>query len=555
MEETILLMLKDEDPLNVSKQLLIADSATFRYLIEEMHQVELEFDDFLAENVTLFITLLDDRELGNIDNGNFRELNKLAEVFVIDWMKEECKQWLKKKVECARTDEEKRFVFDECIYILGKWDNKDMMNFLLSELTLLDNASFVLEYMTGLDEQDTVQLDNMLVLGRSNTEPFLRTILANLEGKVKLDENLKYLLQQMNLALSFEQNKELYLGICERLRALPDISLDDMKLLFRLSTETTSLLISRSEEIMLRTTEVIDNKTYLNLLNSCNKITDIIDAVLVNKVTSVFLVVELLLRVYYINTPSTEETRVFLTTLETFCKEKKLQKASKTFLGIVMNALNYSPKVQRVELFTILNEITNNDNLSTHHENILIKCDKFINVSPISGQRLVSTVKHVMKGDTSIPVGSVYKILYKFRHPSTVECTKAGKCGFILRDSKQDEDSILTELSTNSKDYEGTSLHLHDVVSASDMKIYNIFSGNTAPQVRHFMSQLTSSLPPGYYPTFRNKNLVISNAAHVDIQVAGQWAWWEHWLPDVPNWVTKQHCVEYDISDYVVTKR
>ena len=523
MEETILLMLKDEDPLNVSKQLLIADSATFRYLIEEMHQVELEFDDFLAENVTLFITLLDDRELENIDNGNFRELNKLAEVFVIDWMKEGCKQWLKKKVECATTDEEKRFVFDECIYILGKWDNKDMMNVLLSELTLLDNASFVLEYMTSLDEQDTVQIDNMIVLGRSSTEPFLRTILMNLEGKVKLDENLKYLLQQMNLALSFEQNKELYLGICERLQALPDISLDDMKLMFRLSTETTSLLSSRSEERRLRTTEVWDMKKYVDLANSCNKITDITDAVLVNKVTSVFVVVDLLLSVYYYNPPSTEETRVFLTTLEKCCKEKKLQKVSKTFLGIVMNALNYSPKVQKVELITILNEITNNDTLSTHHENILIKSDKVINVSPISGQRLVSTVKHAMKGDKNVPVGSVYKHLFTFRHPSTVECTEAGKCGFILRGSKQDEDSYILELSTNSKDYDGTELHLHDVVSASDMYWYAIYSGNTAPD-----------------------NIV---------QVAGRWTWWELWLPDVTNWVGQQNCVAYDISDYVVTKR
>lgn len=267
---------------------------------------------------------------------------------------------------------------------------------------------------------------------------------------------------------------------------------------------------------------MIDNKTYFNLLKSCYKITDITDAVLGNKVTSVFVVVELLLCVY-INTPSTEETRVFMTTLETCCKEKKMQKVSQIFLGMVINALNYSPKVQKVELITILNEITNNDNLSTHHENILIKSDKVINVSPISGQRLVSTVKHAMKGDTSMPVGTVYKHLFTFRHPSTVECTEAGKCGFILRGSKQDEESYIVELSTNSIDYKGTSLHLHDVVSGSDMYRYLIYSGNTAPD-----------------------NIV---------QVTGQCRWWKKWFPDVTNWVGKQECVAYDISDYVVTKR
>ena len=51
--ETIILKLQDGDAINVSKQRLTEDSRMFRYLIEELHQRELEFDDFTPEAVTL----------------------------------------------------------------------------------------------------------------------------------------------------------------------------------------------------------------------------------------------------------------------------------------------------------------------------------------------------------------------------------------------------------------------------------------------------------------------------------------------------------------------
>ena len=125
----------------------------------------------------------------------------------------------------------------------------------------------------------------------------------------------------------------------------------------------------------------------------------------------------------------------------------------------------------------------------------------------------------------SCPAGTEFNFLYNFKHPSIPECTQPGRCGFIVRASKREDINTIFELSTNNKDYTDTELHLHDIVSASGMFLYNIYSGNTGPD---------------------NK-----------IQVGGGWGWqwWKDWLPDVTDWKWEQDCVVYNISDYLVAKR
>ena len=62
-DNTIAIMLNDGTALQVCRLRLTADSRKFRYLIEDLKQNELQFDDFSSDIVTLFVTLLDDKEL------------------------------------------------------------------------------------------------------------------------------------------------------------------------------------------------------------------------------------------------------------------------------------------------------------------------------------------------------------------------------------------------------------------------------------------------------------------------------------------------------------
>ena len=188
-----------------------------------------------------------------------------------------------------------------------------------------------------------------------------------------------------------------------------------------------------------------------------------------------------------------------------------------------ISALNYSPLPKKLQLIELLQKIMDNDELSTCHDNVIITSDKFIHVSQITGQIILSKVEDIITRDSGHPVGTVYNELYTFKHPTILECTQPGRCGFIVRRSKLDDKSWISELSTNTEDYTGTGLHLHDIISASDMFPYVINSGNTAPD---------------------NK-----------VKVGGRLRWWDDWLPDVTDWKWEQICGPYNISDYLVTKQ
>jgi hypothetical protein len=162
--------------------------------------------------------------------------------------------------------------------------------------------------------------------------------------------------------------------------------------------------------------------------------------------------------------------------------------------------LNYSNLEQSDQIIALLKEIRNNDALSTYHENIIVKCDESIFVT----------------------IGTECKRMYTFEHPGTGTCTESdSRCGFITRLSEHNSYWRET-LCTNSEDYTGTGLHYHDTISADDMHLYNVCSGNT---------------PAG-----------------IKITVVGRWNWWKSWLPDITDWELEQVCIAYNVTDYLVTK-
>ena len=66
-EDTIVIKIRDRDPLLVDKQRLIESSSVFSYIIQECGQSEHEIEDFRPEIAEMFLTLLDDKNLKKIE--------------------------------------------------------------------------------------------------------------------------------------------------------------------------------------------------------------------------------------------------------------------------------------------------------------------------------------------------------------------------------------------------------------------------------------------------------------------------------------------------------
>ena len=500
-KQTVIIKIKDGDPLLVSKQRLTQDSRMFKYLIDELNYKEIDMDDFSTDTIILFLAVLDDKKLEKIKKPMFREIHKVGVVFEVNWLKKDCRKWLRRKIRSAKKDRDKVFVFEESWFIIKKWGDKEMVDKLVSTLAHKDNSTFISDYMSDIDKLEFGQIDIMLDLGGCDTKTFLMMILNNVSGHTKLSKNVKYVLENMNLVLCYELNKELYLQVVETISDMSEITNSDLRFVNKLMSNTARLADSRKEEKKERTTELYDKRKYVELYKSCKTVADITKAVSEDRVTSTF-VVDLLLHLFYGNTSTTtnEELQVFTDTLTEACVNKKIQKAYRQYLNIVISGLKYSNKEQSKQLITLLTEIKKSDKMCANNENVIIKLHEEITVTK----------------------DKEFKQLFMFRHPLSVACTKSdSKCGFILRYSRQDDNRTL-QLCTDEDEYKDTGIHLHDVISAQDMYKYSTLTG-----------------------TCEGKQ----------ITVAGRWRWWKCWLPHITDWKLTGRYIAYNISDYLVAKR
>ena len=194
MEEGVIILMKNEDPLCVEKERLTKNSVFIGDLIDDENQ--LEMNDFEPDMVALFLTLLEDENLTELQSSQFRELHKMATVFRVTWLKQECRNWLftwlegkddidedkqglkkdkakgdvNKDMKGLKTENGNRsydgseninegndvtenedliFVFDECLFVLRKWEGAemDMMETFIAKRAGKDNSSFVAKYL------------------------------------------------------------------------------------------------------------------------------------------------------------------------------------------------------------------------------------------------------------------------------------------------------------------------------------------------------------------------------------------------------------------------
>ena len=498
-EQTVLIKLNTEEQLTVPKELLISNSPVFKNLFVDLKFDEHVIDDFSPDSVKHFLTVLENKSLGDIEDKTFRELHKLGTAFEVDWLKKSCRDWLKKKMESASSKEDKIYLFKECWFIADKLKDEDVMNDLVSVMAHKNNSLLLSHYLSDMSNVKEAQIDVVMKLGGGEVEIFLNNILHNLRGQKTLDSKLRYILDNMNLAACSEINEELYLEVMDTVSELPEISANDLKWAYKLITNTARAVRSRKKDKIERTTELYETRKYLGLFKNCRTVTDITKAVSEDRVTSMFVVIDLLLELLFSHTSTKEELQFFIKTLTEACVDKQIQKVSRQYLHTIISGLRYSNPEQSKPLITLLTEIDKSEEMCTYNENVTIKRHKMITITKYKE----------------------YKHLYIFKHPLSVACTKSdSKCGFILKGSIQ-EDNTTYKLCTDEDEYKDTGIHLHDAISARDMYRYTTFTGTCGGK---------------------------------QITVAGR-RWWEDWLPHITDWKFTEDPVAYNLSDYLVAKR
>ena len=291
MEERVVILVKNEDPLCVQRERLTKNSEFIGYLIDDENQ--LEMNDFEPDMVALFLTLLEDGKLTQLQTSQFRELHKMATVFKVTWLKQECRNWLFTWLE-RKDDSEKEeaggeenvktvekpgknksgkernkdtyedlfFVFEECLFVLRKWEGAemDMMETFMAKRAGKDNSSFVAKYLENFAKLDTIQLGWMLKMEVTNMTIFLEPLLIYIANKESLDHRIRFILKNIDLVNCCLHNRQTFDDLFRGLRSMKELTRVDTGFILELYMETMESILAKTmkskKSVVLTTTSL-----------------------------------------------------------------------------------------------------------------------------------------------------------------------------------------------------------------------------------------------------------------------------------------------------------
>ena len=517
-----ILVADKDDPILAIKEKLASESCVFRRLLYDLCLNQIELKDFDPSTVAQFLDALQlgenkSKESIRICCEVFREFHKLAAVFGVQWLVDTCLVWLKeeiKKVEIQTDYDEKCFLFEECRFILNRWKESEMMDLITWKMVRLNDHFFLSRYMTDVESKSIFQLDCLLMISVSNTQVVMEIIIREIRNKTTIGENVKYLLQNLNLALCCEQNNELYHKMFELLSNLPDLTLADQTFLFKIFRETTRQITRRapSNNPQLHVFKLTEWRDWLN---SCQTAGQIVELVKCGRVDSMFIVTILIVHVSRFNALSIVEAGFFMQALvDTAATKTRFKRVSHEFIDQVVTALNKAVRSSALQLIAVISLIKEKKELSSEIENV------HIYGSAAKGSRFMA------------PDFSSKCILFHFRHPGLPngrDCSRHGKCGFILDRMNGVGDSRGKKLCKDREDYAETGVHYHKIVAAEDMFFYKIWSCK------------------------------LSNGSEVKVPLRWEWVskrsgemFWSWMLPNVIEMKSDGYCVAYNVRDYLV---
>ena len=271
-------------------------------------------------------------------------------------------------------DDGKCFLFEECLFIVQKWDDWDLMNSLFLKIASIDNSSFITRYFQDFDKLEAVQIQLMLKLGGSNCQLFLRILLQHLKGKAELGNNAKVLLEKMNLALCSELQNELYKDVTDKISGLAQISTSDLKFVLELTSET-SKRVSIRNSIRNSSKASLMQKIHCEIMmtrnkEECKTWKDLVKAVKGYWIKSMYEMIDLIVWMFQEHSPTRKEIGIFVTELADMVGRSglRIQKVSHDYLTLIIVGLEeHSPSANKELLILMLKMILS----GTLNENIV----------------------------------------------------------------------------------------------------------------------------------------------------------------------------------------
>ena len=581
MDDLVIIKVRDQDPLTANRTILTANSPVFNRLINEFLQTEIDMEDFDTEVVVLFLVYLasDNKRIDFVERQHFRELHKMIIVFEVEWMRRECHRYFRRLIRCygtitglnehrpingpnsfefTRKDwkfEDSMVVLEECKFMVSRWGSRfqkfiDLFVYSFKLIKVQEaitdkwsrsynpykgwidptgiritiKTKFLDEFMSEMGNFTPLEVDVLLQIVRYHQIDLLITLLLKLleidSGEELIEGSvLKHLLENLNLSLCRIREPDLYQQIVDILKTRSQ-SLKDMKFVYGIVAESAKLPLFREIKSIydLKNFDWMRETVFVNA-------NDVLFICKNKNVGNVHAIVDFILHII-LKFEDSElppiDPEVVLRKLEDICRERGLFRAHRPYVERSLNFFEFLRQrrykdcdcpCQNLELpcddwtrhndfhpnnmeyVRLLNLIKKSRILSSQHEDEIVYLDK-------------------EKRDAH---------MYYFEHPGVPNCSRKGKCGFIIKTgsfiNSSERKVTVTELHRDdiwsSKEAEDR-VHCHDIISPEYLSLnYIQFSGHGLKtkhaiddryEIRYPM--LTCALP---YPLYKEYESIITN--------------------------------------------
>ena len=209
-------------------------------------QTSVDVDDFSKDAVQCFLESCYSGKLQKITRTNFRDTNKMSNVFEVAWLVKRCFEYFENLVDEMDTDsfEDQHYLFEEAMFMWGTLNKRNFVEVVIKrfsyEIVKCDQF-FVPQYLIDLPSHTTKQLDVIIEMVGKQKHVLMEVLIHDIEeNSDSISANSRYLLQNSNFTTdNMGSYKE---KLFDTLSALKSPSKEDFGLILELFKQTDNSL-------------------------------------------------------------------------------------------------------------------------------------------------------------------------------------------------------------------------------------------------------------------------------------------------------------------------
>ena len=439
-------LFNEGEELLANSAIMSFNSPVIKKMTVEDGRTTVDVHDFSKEAVQCFLKASYSGSLEKLSTSIFRDVNKIAHEYEVDWIANKCFEWFKSVVVQVMTEErdfvDQLFLFDEALFILDKLKKRHFFEAVKKKLRFKAPLTeyFVTNYLSDISFCTEKKLDAVLELVDKREYILVKVLLNNLKiDNSSLHPNSRRILERLDFSNYPSAHDSLYSELLEMLEMVENPSKEDYRLTMKILREQIKTSIGRDKKSgtpnLVAPPNLFLEFKQLKDLNSLDEITT-----------------------FLLESPQVTNSYIFYDALYAWLMDKSRRELDwATFVLITDSFIEIFEEHMRDKQWQPLAKEYCMRRLGNLSEKLL----ESQSLTTTTGyHRVTSILQYTPEELFSVD----HDIKFKLSDPATNNCNLPGHCGFILRvkaATGNNGDSFDIKLVTEQNLYDGD-IHFHE---------------------------------------------------------------------------------------------